>query len=214
MLWEVAIIDQIGEQKFAEYLKYSLGDFDHEKYSICKSDLLNEENKLLKDTLTLSFNISLKNPQNLKIQESKAIEDVEFHEIYKQRKFADFTFKFEDKLIKKHRVLLASRNRLLKDRLEKFPKSSNVLELQDVGLDFEVAEQVIGFLYDEKVEDMERYAKPLLAAIKLEMRHLELCCLEYFFGKLCLANALETLKLSDGLKIDKLKFECIKLINK
>jgi hypothetical protein len=42
-----------------------------------------------------------------------------------------------------HRVLLASRNRLLKDRLEKLPKSSNVLDLQDVGLDFEVAEQVI-----------------------------------------------------------------------
>jgi hypothetical protein len=77
--------NKFGEKKIPEYLKYSPGDFDHEKYSICKSDLLNEENKLLKDTLTLSFNISLKNPQNLKIQESKAIEDVEFHEIYKQR---------------------------------------------------------------------------------------------------------------------------------
>jgi hypothetical protein len=127
----------------------------------------------------------------------------------------DLTFKFEDKSIKKHRVLLASRSRLLKDRLEKFPKSSNVLELQDVGLDFEVAEQVISFLYDENVEDMKKYAKPLLlAAIKHEMRHLELCCLEYFFGKLCLANALETLKLSDELKIDKLKFDCIKFIKK
>jgi hypothetical protein len=145
----------------------------------------------------------------------KAIAKAVFHNIYKQRKFTDLSLKFGDKSIKTHRVLLASRSGLLKDRLEKLPENSNVLDLEGVGVEFEIAEKIINFLYDEKVEDMETYAKPLLAAaVKLEMRHLKSVCEQHFSEKLCLENALETLKLSAEFDSVILKKECINLIEK
>ncbi len=110
---------------------------------------------------------------------------------------------------------MASRSDLLKDRLEKLPKNSNVLDLEDAGVEFEAAEQVINFLYDEKVEEMEKYEKPLLtAAVKLEMSHLESVCVHHFSEKLCLENALEILKLSAELDSGILKNECIGFIQK
>ncbi len=214
LLWQVSIIDQCGEKKFTQYMSRGLSN---PTYFILRNDLLDEKNKLLTDdTLTLFFSLSLTKDRNdLMIHKSRAIENADFYKTYKQRKFTDLTLKFGDNSIPTHRVLLASRSDLLKDRLEKLPENSNVLDLEGVGVEFEVAEQVINFLYDERVEDMEKHAKPLLAAaVKLEMRQLELVCVHHISEKLCLENALETLKLSAQHGSEKLQNECTTFIEK
>ncbi len=216
--WKIAIIDQSGDEKLTQHIVFDDPD-DALKYFVVKREhLFDSKNQLLDDdTLTLAFKISTVKDSEMKFQinENKQIDKKEFREIYKQREFTDLSLKFGFKSIKTHRVLLASRSGLLKDRLSELPEDSNFLDLQDTGVEFEVAEQVINFLYDERVDDMEKHAKPLLAAaIKLRMRHLESYCLEHFYNKLNTENVLETLKLSAQFKSDKLQYECIKFIEK
>jgi hypothetical protein len=214
LFWKVSIIDQSGEKKMTQYDTFRGVFLDDEIDLVSRKDLFDEKNQLLENgTLTLAFEFSPVQQCIFRSNERKAANKDNILAIYKQRKFTDLSLKLGDKSIKVHRVLLVACSSLLNDRIEKLPENSNELDLHDLGVEFEVAEQMVNFLYDEKVEVMEKYAKPLLAAADLlGMSHLMAYCEEYFFKKLSSENALETLKLSARYKTEFLRDECLELI--
>jgi speckle-type POZ protein len=212
--WKVAIIDQSGKKRFSVEIAFNsdftASDQNWETILVSRADLFKAKHQVLKDnTLTLSVKLVLTFNHN-----RRADKDA-LSEIYKQRKFTDLTLQFGDKSIKVHRALLAACSPLLNSRFNELPENSNVLDLEDVGVEFEVAEHMVNFVYDEKVEEMEKYAKPLLAAaVKLGMPSLKAYCLENLYKNLVVENVIETLILSARLSADRLKKECIGFIQK
>jgi hypothetical protein len=90
---------------------------------------------------------------------------------------------------------------------------SNVLEIDD--LEFEIAEEMINFVYNGKVKDMEKYAKDLLKTGKrFLMDKLKTYCEKYLFENLSAENAIETLKLSAKCHAEELTDECFDFILK
>jgi speckle-type POZ protein len=87
----------------------------------------------------------------------------------------------------------------------------DILEIDD--LEFEVAEEMVKFIYDGKVENMEKYAKPLLEASNtFKMAHLKVCCENYLCENLTVENAIEFLKLGAKCHAEELKEECVDFI--
>ncbi len=216
--WKISIIDQSGRKKFFDSAGITL---DEKQYMVWKkvrlilrTDLFDSKKKLLKDnTLTLSIKFSFQD-DGFSTNYCRRADKNELKKIYKQRKFTDVTLKFGDKLIKAHRTLLAACSAKFKKTLESVPKQSHI-DYRNTGIEPEVAEKMIDFLYEENVENMEMYAKPLLkAADKLGMRHLKAYCKDYFYKKLNIENAAETLKLSVDYHSMELKVGCIGFIKK
>jgi hypothetical protein len=97
--------------------------------------------EFLKDgTLTLALEFSYEKKQYKSwTVDWKAIEKDNIRNVYKQRKFTDVSLQFGDKSIKAHKALMAGCSSLLNDRLNELPENSNVLDLHDLGVEFEVA---------------------------------------------------------------------------
>jgi speckle-type POZ protein len=131
---------------------------------------------------------------------------------FNQRCFTDLEIKIKNRSLEAHKVFLASSSSVLRKRLWK-NQQSNVLELND--LDFEVAEQMINFVYDGKVERMEKYSKELLmVSEQYGMKHLKKYCEKYFFENLNVKNVFETLRLSIKYRALELRRECLDIIKK
>jgi hypothetical protein len=142
------------------------------------------------------------------LTKSKKHDNDALRELCRDGAFSDLEIKVQGKAIKAHKILLAAKSLVF---AEKLCENQNVLELN--GLEFEVAEQMINFIYDGKVRDMEKYAKPLLeAAEKFEIAQLQVYCEKYLYENLCVDNAIETLKLSAKCDSVELKNECADFI--
>jgi hypothetical protein len=79
--------------------------------------------------------------------------------------FTDFTIRAQGKPIKVHKVFLAESSQyffsLFSDQ-----ENKRVMDL-DKDINFETAEKMIDFIYEDKVENMQVFAKPLMIAAKL-----------------------------------------------
>jgi speckle-type POZ protein len=113
--------------------------------------------------------------------------------------------KVDGKPIKTHKLFLAEASpkfhELLLER-----ESMKVLTLTD--LDFESAQNMVDFLYEDKIQDMGKLGKSLLkSAQQYEMSRLKTYCEKYFFDNLSLENAIETVKLAVESYADELRDE-------
>jgi speckle-type POZ protein len=180
---------------------------------IPRDQLFGKENGFIRNNtlyLTGSFDFIDERIFELKQLESKAGEKMK--DLFSRRSFTDLEIKVQKKLIPAHKVVLAANSHVLAETLLDL-KNQNVLELKD--LEFEVAEEMINFIYDGKVGDMEKYAKPLLdIADKFGIDRLKVYCQKYFYGMLSVENAIETLKFSAKCHAKKLKQETIEYIQK
>jgi hypothetical protein len=207
----------LGNEKHSKKSSYCF-DADkfidgHELQLISRAELFDEKNGLLKNnTLTLVGEIKIINKWKFIVEDAKFEEIDELHQIYQERSFTDLEIKVKDRSLKVHKVLLAASSSVLRERLLEL-KEGSALELND--LDVEVAEEMINFIYDGKVKDMEKYSKELLiASEKFGMKHLKKYCEKYFFENLSVDKVFETLKLSHHYKASELKKECVSLIDK
>jgi hypothetical protein len=110
---------------------------------------------------------------SLKIKEVASVDECKFvmnknslsdcmsYDLLADRKFPDVTIKINDKSIKAHKIILANaswrlRHMMLKD------ENLKVLAIDD--LDFEVFEEMLNFIYEDEVINMEKHATSLLEA--------------------------------------------------
>jgi hypothetical protein len=115
------------------------------------SVLLTEDN-----TLTISFKVFIR---------KNALKDLE--PIYPdlcERKFTDILIKVQNKTIKAHKFILAGASA---EFHQKFLNAETLDVLVIDNLDFEVVEKMISFIYDNEVDDMEKYGILLLEAANL-----------------------------------------------
>jgi hypothetical protein len=169
---------------------------------------------LLKDnTLTLAGEIKIVNKSKFVIEDKEFKEADQLHQIFHKRSFTDLEIKIKRRSLKVHKVLLAASSSVLRERLLKLRQDKNVLELN--GLDFEVAEEMINFIYDGKVKDMEKHSKELLmVSERYGIERLKKFCEKHFFDNLSIENVFETLRLSIKSNGDELKKECLEFIEK
>jgi speckle-type POZ protein len=211
--YEISIVDESGNLKdtFSKgrlFAKTGYG-WGRSKF-ISREKLFNLENGLIKNnTLTLTGKVEVpsKNSKfwltNLKISESD-----ELNNIFTKRLFTDLEVKVQEKSINVHKILLIASSSVLAEKLR---DNQNVLELDD--MEFEVAEELINFIYDGKVKDMEKYAKSLLeAADMFGIKPLKIYCENYLLENLTVDNAIETLKCSAKCNTGMLKIECADFI--
>ncbi len=168
---------------------------------------------MLKDnTLTLAGEIKIINKSKFLVENAESKEIDQLHQMYQERSFTDLEIKIKDRSLKVHKVLLAASSSVLRQKLLELPEGS-ALELND--LDAEVAEEMINFVYDGKVKDMEKHSKDLLMASQhYNMERLKKYCENYFFENLSIENTVETLKLSIKSDADELKEECLVFMEK
>ncbi len=169
---------------------------------------------MLKDnTLTLAGEIKIVNKSKFVIEDKEFKEADQLHQIFHKRSFTDLEIKIKRRSLKVHKVLLAASSSVLRERLLKLRQDKNVLELN--GLDFEVAEEMINFIYDGKVKDMEKHSKELLmVSERYGIERLKKFCEKHFFDNLSIENVFETLRLSIKSNGDELKKECLEFIEK
>jgi hypothetical protein len=169
---------------------------------------------LLKDnTLTLAGEIKIVNKSKFVIEDKEFKEADQLHQIFHKRSFTDLEIKIKRRSLKVHKVLLAASSSVLRERLLKLRQDKNVLELN--GLDAEVAEEMINFIYDGKVQNMEKHSKELLmVSERYGIERLKKFCEKHFFDNLSIENVFETLRLSIKSNGDELKKECLEFIEK
>ncbi len=240
--YKISIVDGLGTER---YTRSTDQVFEKIKPGwgwprfISRNDLFANKKRLIKDnTLTLNGTFEFINESKFVLEKGKSIENCRRDHLFNKRFFTDLEIKVQGRSIRTHKLLLASSSPVLGERLfnlaetqnavhevsdetrqnkkragSDLDKNANILEIDD--LEFEVAEEMIDFIYDGEVEDMEKYAKPLLeAAEEFKMAHLKIYCEKYLFEKLCIENAIETLKLSAKCHAEELKKECIDFIRK
>jgi hypothetical protein len=80
---------------------------------------------------------------------------------FRKRMFCDIKLKIGERFIRAHKVFLAECSRTFY-RLLTQNESRRQIEITD--LSFDVLEEMIKYIYEDKVEDMSRFAKDLLKA--------------------------------------------------
>ncbi len=200
-------------KKYSNYFDIGSGKYfeSYEINLISRAELFDKKNGLLKNnTLTLVGEIRIVNKSNFVTDFAQSEDMDQLKKMFQGRSFTDLEIKVKDRSLKVHKVLLAASSSVLHERLLKLPEGS-ALELND--LDAEVAEEIINFIYDGKVKEMEKYSKELLmVSEQFDMKHLKKICEKHFFENLSFENVFETLKLSFKSKADELKEECLEFM--
>ncbi len=162
MFYKISVVDGSGNERSTKSSS-DLFDAENDNWGfnlISRAELFDKKNGLLKDnTLTLAGEFKILNKSKFVVEDAESTEADQLKKIYQERSFTDLEIKVKDRSLKVHKVLLAASSSILRKRLMKL-KDKNVLEL--TGLDAEVAEEMINFIYDGKVKEMEKHSKELL----------------------------------------------------
>jgi hypothetical protein len=218
--YKLSITDKFGIARNTKNLECKLGysfvrgNVWGWSHFICRYDLFDKDNGLIKDgTLTLSGSFDFVSDSKFGLEKLISKESGRISDMFREKIFADLQLKVHEKSIKVHKVVLAASSSVLAESLQSLGENQNVLELEDV--EFEVAEEMVNFIYDGTVKDMEKQAESLLeVADKFKINRLKAYCEKYFYENLCTLNAIETLKLSAKCHAQELKNECIRFIRK
>jgi hypothetical protein len=212
--FKVSILDESGIERhtaktdtiFVENKGWGWPDF------ISRADLFDKKSGLIKDnTLTLTGKFKFVKQSKFVLAKAKTEENAAVDHLLNKRSLTDLEVKIQGETIRAHKVLVASSSSVLAKRLFKLEKDQHVLELE--GLELDVAKKLFNFMYEGKVKNMEKYAKPLLeAADKFGIDRLKVYCGKYLFENLSVDNAIEVLKLSEKCDAGELKEECVDFI--
>jgi speckle-type POZ protein len=179
---------------------------------ISREQLFNKDNGLLENnTLTLAVDIEFTKMVKFATADKSPLESSsKLEQICRNRFFTDLTIKVQDKSIRAHKLLLAENSLILYSKLL-LHENQNVLELDDVS--FEIAQEMINFIYDGKVQDMEKNVDALLEAAHTNgIVRLKKFCEAYMFEHLSSENVHKTYKLAEQCIADELRMECVDFI--
>ncbi len=212
-VFDISVVDGSGNEKHTRKTSHNFVETEPDwgwSRFILREILFKKENRLISNnTLTLAVKIEVTYKESdCLLSKLKSSESERIHDLYNKRSFTDLEVKVQEKSIRAHKILLVARSSVLAEQIE---ENQNVLELDD--LEFEVAEEMINFIYDGEVKDIEKYAKPLLeAAEEFKIERLKKYCEKYLCENLCVENAIDILKLSTKCHAEELKGECADFI--
>lgn len=194
---KISVIDQTGSEKHTDSLDRIFSpDTGHGWPRLVPRDLLfNLENGLLDNgNLTFAVEIQFDKVSKFATDDSALHSSIKLQQICRNKFFTDVTIKVQGKSIEAHKFLLAESSLVLYSRML-LHKNQNILELD--GLDFEVVQEMINFIYEDRVLDLKKNVDALLtAALQYKMERLRKYCEKYLYENLTTENALATLKVA------------------
>lgn len=129
----------------------------------------------------------------------------EFYKKLENQEDCDIEFTTtEDRKIKAHRIVLQAGSTVFK---EMFDNSNQVDPIRLADLKYDVAEEILHFIYTGKVKNLEQKSVEdlLKAAINYKINKLKIACEKFLRKNLSIENALVTLTLSKKYELDELK---------
>ncbi|XP_037821030.1 protein roadkill-like [Lucilia sericata] len=183
---------------------------------IYESFILNKDNLLLpRDQLTICFEIStlvkVINISNQTDMLPKSTLSKDLVNIFKSEKFPDVTLVADGEEFYVNKVILAARSEVF-DEMFELEMLENRVEIADIASN--VLQELLRFIYTDKVENLDEMAKFLLpAANKYALESLQKMCEIKLKDKLSIHTAVETLLFADLYTTFDLKASTLVFIN-
>ena len=121
--------------------------------------------------------------------------------LFAEKEFVDVKILCNGKTFECHKIVLSCQSQVFKAMIENktmVEKEAGVLEFEENDISSDVMEQVVFFLYHDKVENAKMINPDLLhAAVKYNIKGLLDECRKHFESTLSLQNALDILVLSE-----------------
>lgn len=135
--------------------------------------------------------------------------------MFENQEFSDVTFSVQGREFRAHKVILAARSPVFKAMFghEMVENQNNRVEITDIGYD--VLREVMRFIYAEKVLNLDKISKELLAAAdKYALEKLKVMCENVLCLNMSIENAAEMFVFADTYNAAKLKVQAREYINK
>jgi len=129
--------------------------------------------------------------------------------------FSDVTLKTKGRSFKAHRVILAARSPVFRAMFTHNMQEAKNNEVIIKDIDAEVMEELLRFVYTNKVQDITRIAKALLAAAdKYALDSLKVVCESTLIGQMTVEDVASILVLSDLHRCNHLKDAALAMIKR
>jgi len=191
--------------------------YAHEQ--ILSKNILDEEKLEIEAVIT--FKGKVKNI-NMNLEETKAQEvpntakvGDDLFKFFESQEFCDFDIVCDDKVIKCHKVVLASRSPVFKAMLLHNMEESNLQKVEPKNFDFDTMNHVLKFMYKGEIENalLEKHASTIFkAADYYEINDLKKACEKVLIKQITIRNMVDMLVMSDMYKAPDLKAATKKLI--
>ncbi|KAG8320385.1 hypothetical protein J6590_070671 [Homalodisca vitripennis] len=182
---------------------------------IKRDDLFGKANELLPDdTLTIICKVSLVSDREklsrltqFKAPQGHLLEDL--WKMLEQKKYSDVTFVVEGRKFLAHKAILAARSTVFASMFEN--EKGKTFTISDI--DSDVFEEIIHFIYKDKVKNLQNVTVKLLdAAHKYALDTLKITCEKALYFSLSRGNATEILISADDHSANELKSSAIEFI--
>lgn len=115
--------------------------------------------------------------------------------------------------IKAHKLILAARSKPIEAMFEHETKEKMESKIEITDIDGAVLEQMVNFIYSDKVDNLDEYAGDLiLAAEKYDLPRLKRLCEQHLFSTINVDNASYVLALSDLCNSPKLREKALEFV--
>merc|ERR1719334_1222831 len=129
--------------------------------------------------------------------------------------FSDITLKTKGRSFKAHRVILAARSPVFRAMFTHNMQETKNNEVIIKDIDAEVMEELLRFIYTNKVNDVAKIARPLLAAAdKYALESLKVVCESTLIGQMTVEDVASILVLSDLHRCNHLKEAALSTIRR
>ncbi|XP_065076413.1 speckle-type POZ protein B-like [Ochlerotatus camptorhynchus] len=133
--------------------------------------------------------------------------------ILKNAQFTDITLAFEGHTIKAHKAILAARSPVFAAMFSTDMEESRQNQVTITDMEYEVAQQLLQFIYTGKTDISPGTVDQLLvAADKYGLSRLKAQCEQTIFNTLAIPTAIKTLIFADRMNTQQLKSRTMKFI--
>jgi len=160
-------------------------------------------NSLQVETIANSFNTTGQNDTKpFEVPEREFLSNL--LELFESSRLSDVTLCVNDRQFSAHKVILAAHSPVFAAMFEDERNNNNRVEI--TGMDNEVLQEMLKFIYTGELSNLEKMAFNLIkAAVKYQLKTLEVVCEEWILSELSLTTAAEFLILADKYNAAQLK---------
>ena len=190
--------------------------YSHEQ--ILVKNVLDEEKLEIQAVITFkgkvkNINMSLDTEENMPTEVAKV--GLDLFKSFESQEFCDFDIVCDDKIIKCHKVVLASRSPVFRAMLLHHMEESSNQKVEPKNFDFDTMYLVLKFLYRGEIEQslLTKHAETIFkAADYYEIEDLKKACELVLVTQLNIKNMLDMLVMADMYKANELKLAAKKLM--
>ena len=190
--------------------------YSHEQ--IVSKSILDEDNLEILAVITFrgkvkNINMSLEQEEDMITETAKV--GLDLFKAFESQEFCDFDIVCDDKIIKCHKVVLASRSPVFRAMLLHNMEESSSQKVEPKNFDFDTMYLVLKFMYKGEIEQplLVKHAETIFkAADYYEIDDLKAACEKVLITQINIKNMLDMLVMADMYKAGELKSATKKLI--